>query len=122
MVEDNGGLAQFTIRWVARVWSIVTVVLVVLFLVGESFNPRGIQWIDLLLFPSGVCAGMVVAWLREGLGGCITVACLAGFYGLHLMTAGSFPTGWTFLAFAGPGFLFLLSWMLWRRRPTPRRK
>jgi hypothetical protein len=118
MVEDRGRLAGLTIRWVARVWSIATVVLVVLFLFGEPFNPRGSQWLGLLLFPLGVCAGMVVAWWREGLGGCITVASLAAFYGLHLVTAGRLPTGWAFLAFAAPGFLFLLSWLVWRRRPA----
>jgi len=118
MVEDRGRLTGLTIRWIARVWSIATILLVVGFLVGEPFDPTGSQWLGLLLFPLGVCAGMVVAWWRERLGGCITIASLGAFYGLHHLTAGTFPAGWAYFAFAAPGFLFLLSWAVWRRSTT----
>ena len=113
-MNARGRRAGLAFRWVARVWSIATIVLVLLFLFGEPFNPRGAEWLGLLLFPLGVCAGMVVAWWSEGLGGAITVVSLAAFYGLHFATAGRFPGGWAFLAFAAPGFLFVLSWLAWR--------
>ena len=114
MVEARGRRARLTIRWVARVWSIATIVLVLLFLIGEPFNPKGTEWLGLLLFPLGVCAGMVVAWRREGLGGAITVASFVAFYAVHFATAGRFPGGWAFLAFSAPGFVFLLSWLVGR--------
>ncbi len=112
MVNTRGRWAGLAFHWAARVWSIATIVLVLLFLFGEPFKPRGAEWLGLLLFPLGVCAGMVVAWWNEGLGGAITVGSLAAFYAIHFATAGRFPGGWAFLAFAAPGFLFLLSWLM----------
>lgn len=114
-MERGGSGVGITIRWVARVSSIAAIGLVILFLMGEPFNPSRTEWLGLVLFPLGICAGMVVAWWKEGLGGSITVGSLAAFYAVHFATAGRFPTGWAFLAFAAPGFLFLLSWLVWRR-------
>ncbi len=115
MVQDRSGLPALVLRTVAKVWSIASIVLVSLFLVGEPFNPRGSEWLGLVFFPLGVCVGMVVAWWKEGLGGVLTVASLATFYGVHWATAGRMPAGWAFLAFAAPGFLFVASWIVSRR-------
>jgi hypothetical protein len=101
------------IRWTARVWAIASIGLILAFLVGEGFHPsqvRAREWLGLLFFPVGICAGMVLAWWKEGLGGAITVLSLVAFYGIHLATAGTFPRGWAWWVFAAPGFLFLLSW------------
>jgi hypothetical protein len=68
----------------------------------------------LVFFPIGVIAGMAVAWVREGLGGAITVFSLIAFYLMHLLFSGGFPRGWAFVAFASPGFLFLAHWLLMR--------
>ena len=114
MMERHGSRVGVTIRWIARAWSIATIVLVVLFLVGEPFDPSRAQWLGLLFFPLGVCAGMIVAWWKEALGGSITVSSLLAFYAVHFATAERFPAGWAFLAFAAPGFLFLLSWVVRR--------
>ena len=75
-----------------------------------------IERLGVLFFPVGISVGMILAWWREGLGGSITVGSLLAFYVVHLTTAGTFPKGWAWLAFAAPGFLFLLSSHL-RRRP-----
>ena len=114
MVEGRSRAAGLVVRWVARVWSIATIVLVGLFLVGEPFNPTGSEWLGLVFFPLGVCAGMVVAWWKEGMGGVVTVASLAAFYAVHWATAGRLPNGWAFLLFSVPGFLFVLSWVMQR--------
>lgn len=99
-------------RWTARIWSIA---LVVAFIVGEGFNPFGLyEWLGVLFFPVGISVGMILAWWKEDLGGSITVGSLLTFYAVHLTTAGTFPKGWAWLAFAAPGFLFLLS-SLWSR-------
>lgn len=104
------------LRWAARVWSVASVALVLAFIVGEGFNPSGRnEWLGVLFFPVGISVGMILAWWKEGLGGSITVGSLLAFYVLHLTTAGTFPKGWAWLAFAAPGFLFLLSSQLSRR-------
>ena len=109
------GAATRAIRWCARLWSIATIGLVLLFLVGEPFHPTPKEWLGLIFFPFGICAGMIVAWRKEGLGGTITVGSLLVFYGVHFLTAGRLPHGWAWVVFAAPGFLFLLSWYRSRR-------
>jgi hypothetical protein len=98
------------LRWTARVWSAASVALVLGFIVGEGFNPSGLnEWLGILFFPVGISVGMILAWWKAGLGGSITVGSLLAFYLVHLATAGTFPKGWAWVVFAAPGFLFLLS-------------
>ena len=106
-----------TIRRIARLWSVASVGFVLLFLVGEGFHPSrlaGREWLGLLMFPFGVCAGLIVAWRREGLGGALAVASILLFYAREYAITGAFPRGWAFLAVAAPGFLFLAA----RRRSS----
>jgi hypothetical protein len=106
------------IRWTARILSVVSIGLVLLFIVGEGFNPTLIkpaEWIGLLFFPVGISIGMILAWWQEGIGGSITVGSLAMFYIIHFATAGKFPNGWAWLVFTIPGFLFLLCWYRTRK-------
>src|ERR1022692_4182722 len=68
---------NMTLRWSARVLSILVVALLLVFACGEGLNLSRFTVRELLLFaffPLGLCVGMVVAWRREILGGCITVA------------------------------------------------
>jgi len=102
------------LRWTARIWSVATLLLVLGFIVGEGINPAPNEVLGLVFFPFGICAGMLVAWWREGLGGTITVGSLVLFYVIHLATVGTLPEGWGWVVFAAPGFLFLLSWFLSR--------
>ena len=101
------------VRWTARAWAVASILLIAAFFVGEGFHPSQIEpreWLGLVFFPVGICAGMILAWWREGLGGGITVSSLLIFYVIHFATAGTFPKGWAWWVFAAPGFLFLLSW------------
>jgi hypothetical protein len=87
-------------------------VIVVLLSVGEGVHPDGpTELAGLILYPGGICLGMVLAWWKEGLGGVVTVVSLAGFYILYLLTKGSHPPGWGWFILAAPGFLFLWSWV-----------
>lgn len=114
-IDGHGRLAA-ALRCTARVWSVASVALVVAFIVGERSNPSGTdEWLGFLFFPLGICAGMVLAWWREGAGGIVTVASLGVFYLFRFGTTGSFPEGWAWLTFAAPGFLFLLTWFLSRK-------
>ncbi|MGB7767253.1 MAG: hypothetical protein WBN22_00165 [Verrucomicrobiia bacterium] len=106
-----------TLRWSARILSILVVGILLVFACGEGLNLPHFTARELLLFvffPLGFCVGMVVAWWREGLGGGITVGSLAAFYLADYLMSSSFPRGWAFVALAAPGFLFLLS-QLWTR-------
>lgn len=103
------------IRWIARIWSVTSITLFFLFIVGEGDNPStATAWIGFFFFPVGICIGLIVAWWKEGVGGGITVASLLVFYAFQLVVSGSFPKGWAWLAFAAPGFLFLLCWR-WKK-------
>lgn len=96
------------LRWTARAWSVAAIALVVAFIVGERSNPSTVnEWIGFLFFPSGICAGMALAWRSEWVGGAVTVASFVAFYVFRFVTAGAFPAGWAWLVFAAPGFLFL---------------
>ncbi|MFZ0827804.1 MAG: hypothetical protein WAO02_10315 [Verrucomicrobiia bacterium] len=106
-----------TLRWSARILSILVVGILLVFAFGEGLNLSHFTARELLLFvcfPLGFCVGMVVAWWREGLGGGITVGSLAAFYLADRLLSSSYPRGWALVALAGPGFLFLLCG-LWTR-------
>ena len=101
----------FILRWSARALSVISIGVLLLFFIGEGFDPSEVsprQWAALLLFPVIVVAGMVVAWRREGLGGGITVAALLTFYLYSFLMNGGLPRGAAFLILSAPGFLFLL--------------
>ena len=116
--KDRGNVALFLFRWSARLLSIASTGVLLLFLFGEKFEPSkitGRQWLGLIFFPVGIVVGFVVAWWREGLGGAISIASLLVFYLIFvfLMGEGLAEGGW-FLVFAVPGFLFLASYAISR--------
>jgi hypothetical protein len=109
-----------TLRWTARVWSVASVALLLAFIVGERSHPTGAsEWLEFLFFPVGISVGMILAWWKEALGGSITVGSLLAFYAAQLTIAGTFPKGWAWLAFAAPGFLFLVASHV-SRKPSSR--
>lgn len=104
----------FIARWVARAWSVLNVLIVFLFAIGESLRPIGPapaiqEWIGLALWPVGVAVGLLLAWLRELLGGILTLGCLLAFYIWTLLRSGHLPQGPFFLLIAAPAFVFLLA-------------
>ena len=118
--SDGRGSLTLVVRWTARAWAVATIGLVLLLSVGEGLYPTGpAEWIGLLLYPGGICLGMILAWWREGLGGGITVGSLVAFYTVHTLTAGSLPRGPWWLVLAVPGFLFLWCWKRSRKLAVP---
>ena len=106
-----------TLRWSARVLSILMAATLLVFAFGEGLHRSRFTARELLMFsffPLGFCVGMLLAWWREALGGAITVASLAVFCLVDRFSSGSFPRGYAFGVLAVPGFLFLLSG-LWTR-------
>jgi len=106
-------------RWTARMLSLLSIGLLLLFFIGEGFNPFHLAARELLLsacFPLDVVLGMILAWRWETLGGALTVIALAAFYGLHYSGSGQFPDGPFFVLLASPGLLFLLAAVTARRK------
>ena len=107
------GLPLAVIELLARVGSIASITLLILLFMGEAFHPAEIssnEWAGLLFFPIGVMIGMIVAWWKEGLGSAVTLLSLLAFYLVYGYFLRNHIGGWAFIAFASPGFLFLLHW------------
>jgi hypothetical protein len=106
------------LEWIARVGSLVSIGLLMALFIGEGFHPAQIapqEWTGLLFFPVGVVLGMIIAWWKEGAGATITLTSLAAFYVVYGYLLRNHIGGWFFIAFAAPGFLFLLHWLLLRK-------
>ena len=116
--------AQLLVRWSARILSIASTLVLLLFLFGEQFNVSRItpkEWAGLALFPFGVIVGFAIAWRKEILGGAITFVCVVT---LCLLFVRTFRHAWPFLVFAVPGLLFIISGLvarLGRRTAQPAR-
>jgi hypothetical protein len=109
--------AASVLRWIARIWSIASTLLVLAFMLpGESWNPTSNQIVGLLFFPLGMVLGFVIAWWREGVGGTVTVGSMALFYLWMWSRDGRIPAGPYFLLLAAPGLLFIVSALLSKLR------
>lgn len=99
------------LRWSARILSILSVAVILMFLFGEEFDASKItanQWLGFLFFPIGLVAGFIIGWKKELPGGIISIISLFGFYFIYgLLVSGRIPQGLAFIVFALPGFLFL---------------
>jgi len=126
-MKTNGvgaaGVLERIIFRSAQVLSVLSIAFLMLMFVGEgglrNFSSAvafrkfaGEAGLLFLFFPVTVAAGMIVGWWRAGLGGGITVAGLAGFYLLPLISGTRLPSGPWFVIMAAPGILFLISSVL----------
>jgi hypothetical protein len=106
------------VRWMARIWSIPSILFIAVMLIGEFSSPHSpppSSARDLsafALFPIGVCVGIALAWRWELTGSCISVASFLGFYSLLYLIDGRIPKGPYFALVAVPGFLFLFASLL----------
>jgi len=117
--KSSAKVIATAVKWAARLLSLASIGFVLFFMIGERFNPlevRPREWPLFACFPFGICAGMVLAWWRQGWGGCVTLACLLGFYAMNFAVSGKLPRGPWFAILAAPGALFLLSSLLAGRR------
>ena len=108
------------VRWVARAWSILSILAVLVFAAGEAVGGNGPRptpqdWVGLALWPVGVGVGLVAAWFREELGGILALGCLIAFYVWNLLRSGHLPRGPFFFLMAAPGLLFLIAGFLSHR-------
>jgi hypothetical protein len=121
--NQSGRVAMVLFRWSARLLSIASTALLLLFVFGEKFEVSkvtGRQWLAFVFFPLGIVVGFAVAWWKEGLGGGITLVSLLIFYLIFvLLLGGNIARGAWFLVFALPGFLFLAAYSITRARRLP---
>jgi hypothetical protein len=97
-------------RWLARLGSLASLGLLLLFFFGEEMNLAQLTATEiwgLIFFPLGITVGMLLGWRWEILGGSVTVLSLMAFYKVMYAGNGRFPDGIWFLLFALPGLLFL---------------
>jgi hypothetical protein len=102
------------IRWIARIWSIPSIVALLL-----PYFMEGLYWLQVTSLREvighvcffAVLVGLILAWRWEGWGGGLTTGGTAVFY-LTWWLHGKTPRGPFFLLIAAPGFLFLLYWLL----------
>jgi hypothetical protein len=107
------------IRWTARIWSVPSIAALLL-----PYLMEGLYWLQAESIREvighvcffAVLADLILAWRWEGWGGGLTVAGLVVFY-IAWWLHGKSPRGPFFVLIAAPGFLFLLHWLLTRRRP-----
>ncbi|MCA9974361.1 MAG: hypothetical protein KC413_01370 [Anaerolineales bacterium] len=102
------------LRYLARGWSLLSLAFVLLFVFGELLNasparPTAAEWLGLILFPGGVCLGLLLAWRYERSGGLLALLSLAAFYIWSYVHSGQWPGGPYFLLVAIPGLFFLLA-------------
>ncbi len=111
------GSVVLVTRWVARVCSILAILLVFVFAVGQLMQGSGPrptlqEWVGLILWPIGVCVGLALAWRSEELGGTLALGCWIAFCVWNLLDSGHLPRGLFFFLVAAPGLLFLLTGLL----------
>jgi hypothetical protein len=105
------------VRWAARIGGLASMAFVTLVAATVPADlPTPAEAVGLAFFPIGVVVGFAVAWWREVTGGVISVLSLAAFYAWMILVAGRPPHGPYFALLAAPGFLFLASGLLARRR------
>ncbi len=101
----------FSLRWAARLASVVCLAIIFFFFVGEGIDfsaVRPVEYIGLVFFPLGVLIGLVLAWREELAGGAVACLSIAAFYIIYgALLSGRFWQGWAFLPFLIPGVLFL---------------
>lgn len=123
-MRDTEGCAtrgRVSFYWAARVLALASVAAVLLFLVGEGFNPAEVrprEWLLFSFFPIGVVIGLILGWRWEIVGGLVAVLSLGSFYLAHRLLVAEWPRGAAFLVFASPGIVYLLAGSL--RRITRR--
>jgi hypothetical protein len=97
------------LRWIARIAGIALVGIVLLFFIGEGFNPLRLtphEALMMALFWTAL-VGLLVGWRREGLGGALTVGSLLVFGFLEWLKTGSLRQLLPFAIIGLPGLLFL---------------
>ncbi|MEE9430890.1 MAG: hypothetical protein V3V16_07625 [Melioribacteraceae bacterium] len=99
------------IRYIARLFSILLIVLIVTLSIGEGLpNPVTLSTAEILLFVSLLImlVGLVLSWQREHVGGLLIILGFILFFIVNSVSSGSLRLGFFFLLFPLTGILFVL--------------
>lgn len=107
-------LSANLLRWTARIIGTFVAVMLVVFMIGNHYNPFTMQLRDAihtLFMPVGVVLGLALAWRWEKLGGLIATLGMAGWSAMLLLPRGGFNPRylWVPLLITLPGLLHLLA-------------
>jgi hypothetical protein len=86
------------------------------------------EWLALILFPIGICVGLLIGWRRPVLGGILGLAFLGSFYVWEVFRHFHAPESpfllfeAFFLPVAGPSVLFLIGGLLRGRNAASSKK
>jgi len=110
-----------TIRWLARILGLLLTSLVVLFAIGEGFDPRELTPITVVMTVAffAAAAGNLFLWRWELAGGLLVMIAMTIFYALNFADSGKLPSGWLFPMFFLPGALAIFAWATSRKRVAP---
>jgi hypothetical protein len=115
-------LTASVVRWTARALGTFIAGVLLMFMIGEHYNPFTMQLRDAihtLFMPVGVVVGLALAWRWEWLGGAVATGGMTGWYLFETVKSGRLTTGWYFALILLPGLLFLWSAQLRRRANVP---
>ncbi len=100
------------IRWATRILGILTVLLFLIFFIGEGFSDISAitigEWVMMFFVPVVLLAGIIVAWRREMLGGIIVILSILLFNLTSMIAerAFTFQLDFGFFLIIGFGFVF----------------
>ena len=97
------------VKWVARITSLLLLILGAMFVIGEGPPPLSVQSAAFGV----VLAGLLLGLLGDGAGAVVTLAGLASFYILDYWASGRWPSG-AFPLFCVPAGLLLVNFLLTR--------
>jgi hypothetical protein len=105
------------LRWSSRITGLFLAGLVLLFAIGERFNPRELTLTTGLMSVAffAAASGMLILWRWELIGGMIVVIGMTVFYVVNFVATGKWPSGWVLPLFLVPGLLAVISSGLRRR-------
>jgi hypothetical protein len=98
-----------------RIGSIIILGGVLAIFIGEGgFSPFRLSSNEMILTALFwiSCAGLVVGWKWEGIGGAIATLSMLAFFFVTYAQSGNFPGGWAFEIISLPGICFLLAALL----------
>ena len=99
------------IRYIARLFSILLIVLIVTLSLGEGLpDPATLSSVDLLFFGSLLImlVGLILSWQKENTGGLLLILGFVIFFVVNSFSSNSIQLGIFFLLFPLTGILFVL--------------
>ncbi len=91
------------VKTIARFWSVLSTIMILLFLFGKGPEPakfKLIEWIGFIFFPAGVLVGLIISWKKEIAGGIVTIASTVIFSFIMAFS-------WFIVALGFPALLFI---------------